>query len=261
MIITHIGGPTALIEIDGWRILTDPTFDPAGGRYGFGWGTSSRKLTGPAIPPERLGDIDVVLLTHDHHGDNLDGAGRALLPAVGTVVTTARGAQRLALPNVRGLASGATTTIHAPGRPGLVVTATPARHGPVLSRPIVGDVIGFAVRRDSSDRVALWVTGDTILHGALRRAASTMEIDVALVHIGGVRFPLTGPVRYTMTAQQAVDLVRLARPRVAIPVHYEGWAHFADGRPAVERSLAAAPVDVRSRVRWLPIGTPQTIAE
>lgn len=25
--ITHIGGPTALIEVGGWRILTDPTFD------------------------------------------------------------------------------------------------------------------------------------------------------------------------------------------------------------------------------------------
>jgi L-ascorbate metabolism protein UlaG (beta-lactamase superfamily) len=26
--ITHIGGPTALIEVGGWRLLTDPTFDP-----------------------------------------------------------------------------------------------------------------------------------------------------------------------------------------------------------------------------------------
>jgi L-ascorbate metabolism protein UlaG (beta-lactamase superfamily) len=25
--ITHVGGPTALIELDGWRLLTDPTFD------------------------------------------------------------------------------------------------------------------------------------------------------------------------------------------------------------------------------------------
>ena len=31
--ITHIGGPTVLIEVGGWRILTDPTFDPPGRRY------------------------------------------------------------------------------------------------------------------------------------------------------------------------------------------------------------------------------------
>jgi L-ascorbate metabolism protein UlaG (beta-lactamase superfamily) len=28
--ITLIGGPTALIEVAGYRLLTDPTFDPPG---------------------------------------------------------------------------------------------------------------------------------------------------------------------------------------------------------------------------------------
>jgi L-ascorbate metabolism protein UlaG (beta-lactamase superfamily) len=31
--ITYIGGPTALIEFGGLRLLTDPTFDPAGSTY------------------------------------------------------------------------------------------------------------------------------------------------------------------------------------------------------------------------------------
>ena len=31
--MTHIGGPTVLIEIDGMRLLTDPTFDDAGSTY------------------------------------------------------------------------------------------------------------------------------------------------------------------------------------------------------------------------------------
>jgi hypothetical protein len=45
-------------------------------------------------------------------------------------------------------------------------------------------------------------------------------------------------------------------PRVAVPVHYEGWAHFKDGRPALDQALAAASAEVRERVRWLPLGTP-----
>jgi L-ascorbate metabolism protein UlaG (beta-lactamase superfamily) len=77
---THIGGPTLLIAIDGWNILTDPTFDPAGGDYRFGWGTGSHKTSGPAIASADLPPIDAVLLSHDHHEDNLDVAGRALLP-------------------------------------------------------------------------------------------------------------------------------------------------------------------------------------
>jgi L-ascorbate metabolism protein UlaG (beta-lactamase superfamily) len=93
--LTHIGGPTVLIEAGGWRLLTDPTFDPPGQDYRFGWGTGSRKLTGPAMPASELGPIDAVLLSHDHHDDNLDAAGRALLPSAGTVITTAPGAKGL----------------------------------------------------------------------------------------------------------------------------------------------------------------------
>ena len=112
--ITHIGGPTALIEIGGWRLLTDPTFDAPGRRYSFGWGTFSRKLAGPAIAAAELGPLDAILLTHDHHDDNLDAAGRALLPSAGVVVTTASGAQRLG-GGARGLEPWETTRLEAPG--------------------------------------------------------------------------------------------------------------------------------------------------
>ena len=74
--LTHIGGPTVLIEVEGWRLLTDPTFDPAGGKYSFGWGTGSTKLAGPAIAAAELGSIDAVLLSHDHH-DGQPGCDRA----------------------------------------------------------------------------------------------------------------------------------------------------------------------------------------
>ena len=43
--ITLIGGPTALIEIDGFRLLTDPTFD-APGTYQLPH-VKLEKLTGP----------------------------------------------------------------------------------------------------------------------------------------------------------------------------------------------------------------------
>ncbi|HEU4544586.1 MAG TPA: MBL fold metallo-hydrolase [Jiangellaceae bacterium] len=259
MIITHVGGPTVLIEFDGWRLLTDPTFDPAGGHYDFGWGTSSEKLAGPAVAASDLPPIDAVLLTHDHHGDNLDIAGRALLQSVKTVITTVSGAHRLRLTSARGLDAGDTVRLNAPAKPALEVTATPARHGPPLSGPIVGDVVGFALRRPADDGVVVWITGDTVLHRPLRRVAASMAVSVALVHVGGVRFPMTGPVRYTMTGRKAVELIGIARPRVAVPVHYEGWAHFKAGRASVERALATASDDVRRRVHWLPIGSPQHI--
>jgi L-ascorbate metabolism protein UlaG (beta-lactamase superfamily) len=251
--LTHIGGPTVLIETGDWRLLTDPTFDPPGGSYRFGWGTGSRKLTGPAIAASDLGRIDAVLLSHDHHDDNLDPAGRAMLPSAGTVITTASGAGRLG-GNARGLAPWASTLLEAPGRPSIEVTATPCRHGPPLSRPIVGDVVGFALGWDGQEHGVLWISGDTVLYDGVRQVADRLQVETALLHLGGVRFPVTGPVHYTMTAAQAIELCRLLEPRTIIPIHYEGWKHFREGREAIEHEFAQAPAGLRERVRWLPIG-------
>jgi L-ascorbate metabolism protein UlaG (beta-lactamase superfamily) len=209
-------------------------------------------VTGPAIEPADLPPLDAVLLTHDHHADNLDDAGRALLPSAPVVVTTTSGATRLG-GTARGLRPWQTTVLEAPGRPGLEVTATPARHGPPLSRPVAGDVVGFALRWEGQRDGVLWISGDTVLFGGLRQVAERLRVDTAVLHLGGVRFPVTGPLRYSMTGRQAVELCRLLGPRTVVPVHYEGWSHFAQGRAGLERDLARAP-EVQRTVRWLPIG-------
>ena len=257
--LTHIGGPTVLIQVGGWRLLTDPTFDPPGQKYNFGWGTGSRKLAGPAIAASDVAPIDVVLLTHDHHGDNLDPAGRALLPSAEVVVTTISGAKRLG-GGTRGLEPWATTRLDAPGRAPIEITATPCRHGPPLSRPLAGDVVGFALRWDGQPHGVLWISGDTVLYDGVRQVADRMQVDTALLHLGGVQFTVTGPVRYTMTAKDAVELCRLVNPRTAVPIHYEGWKHFQQGREGIEQELARAPEEIRERFRWLPLGVGVEIA-
>ena len=259
MRLTHIGGPTVLIEVGGWRLLTDPTFDPQGGSYRFGWGTGSRKLAGPAIAASDLGAVDAVLLSHDQHDDNLDAAGRAFLPSAGVVVTTAAGARRLG-GAARGLEPWASTRLEAPDRPPIEITATPCRHGPPLSRPIVGDVVGFALAWEEQAHGVLWVTGDTVLYDGLREVAARLTVDTMLMHLGDVHFPITGPLHYTLDAGEAVALCELVRPRTAIPVHYEGWSHFREGREAIERRLAVAPETVRRSIRWLEPGVATMIA-
>jgi L-ascorbate metabolism protein UlaG (beta-lactamase superfamily) len=247
--VTHIGGPSTLLEIAGWRILTDPTFDPPGRRYAFGWGTSSRKQTGPALAAGDLGPVDAVLLTHEQHADNLDDAGRETLARSPVVVTTRAGARRLGA-RARGLRSWQTTHLTAPGKPRITVTATPCRHGPPLSRPVAGPVIGFALRWDGQEHGVFWITGDTVLFRGLRAVPRRMPIDTVLLHLGAVRFPLTGRLHYSMTAAEAVDLCRLAQPRTVIPVHYEGWSHFTEGRAAVEQAFAATPDHLGDRLHW-----------
>ena len=74
--LTHVGGPTVLIEVGGWRLLTDPTFDAPGRRYALRLGhvvAQARRAGGRRRATSA--PIDAVLLTHDHHADNLDDAG------------------------------------------------------------------------------------------------------------------------------------------------------------------------------------------
>ena len=60
---TLIGGPTVLIEIGGFRVLTDPTFDPPGSYEARG--IVLTKHTSPAITPSELGLVDLVVLSRD----------------------------------------------------------------------------------------------------------------------------------------------------------------------------------------------------
>src|SRR6201993_3692270 len=155
--ITLIGGPTALIEIDGFRLLTDPTFDSPGS-YQLPH-VKLEKLTGPAMGSEAIGEIDAVLLSHGQHSDNLDHSGKDFLAKARRVLTTEAGAKRLG-----GHAGG-----FAPwGRPGVekggappATPAPPARHGPPGIEPLSGDVIGFVVASDRPGARPIYVSGDT----------------------------------------------------------------------------------------------------
>ena len=75
--ITYVGGPTAIIDIEGARFLTDPTFSvPAHYKSGS---VVLDKTEGPTVPVAGIGRIDAILLSHDQHADNLDPAGRTLV--------------------------------------------------------------------------------------------------------------------------------------------------------------------------------------
>jgi hypothetical protein len=59
-----------------------------------------------------------------------------------------------------------------------------------------------------------------------------------------------------MTARDAGELIGVIKPETAIPIHYEGWSHFKQGRDAAERDFAKAGEDVQAKIRWIPIGEP-----
>jgi L-ascorbate metabolism protein UlaG (beta-lactamase superfamily) len=242
---THIGTATLLLELDGLRLLTDPVFDAPGETWNFGWGTRSTHVEAPALTAEQVGAVDAVLLSHDQHGDNLDHAGRRFLQGVPRIVTTQAAAKRLG-GTAHGLRPFESFTLG-----GYSITATPARHGPPGSLPIVGPVVGFVIEGPGL-RAPIYISGDTVWFDGVAEVARRWRPGVAFLHLGGVRFPISGPLRYTFDAAGAVQAARAFSDALIVPVHYEGWTHFAQGRAEFEAAFTAAGLD--GRVRWLRRG-------
>src|SRR6476646_5161477 len=197
---TYIGGPTALLEVAGLRLLTDPTFDPAGTEYRTPVYTL-RKTDDPAIAPDALGAIDAVLLSHDHHFDNLDHAGRSLLPGARQVLTTPAGAERLG-GNAVGLATWEHVDLPAPGEQTVRITSTPARHGPADGDrgPVTGFLLTDARDVQAPTTPAIYVSGDTVWYEGLRPIAERADVKVAFLFLGAARVREVGPAHLTFAA-------------------------------------------------------------
>jgi L-ascorbate metabolism protein UlaG (beta-lactamase superfamily) len=216
--ITLIGGPTALIEIDGFRLLTDPTFD-APGDYQLPH-VKLEKLTGPALGLDAIGEVDAVLLSHDQHADNLDHSGREFLSHAGRVLTTQAGAKRLG-GRTEGLAPWASTELTKNGR-ALKVTATPARHGPAGIEPLAGDVVGFVLSPRGG--APIYISGDTVWYDGVAEVARRFNCGVVLPFAGAAQ--TRGPFHLTMDTNDTIETARAFPDAVIVPLHTDGWAHF-----------------------------------
>lgn len=246
--VTYIGGPTALLEFGGVRLLTDPAFDPPNGEYHAG-PVTLRKLAGPALTAEQLGPIDYVLLSHDHHFDNLDRSGRAALVHAKRVLTTGEGAERLG-DNAVGLKDWQLIDVEAPQGRTLRVVATPARHGPSgLNR---GAVIGFVLFFTDAPEQAIYISGDTVWYEGVAEVARRYPVRAALLHLGAARVPAVGPFHLTMTASEAVEAAEAFTEAAILPIHFEGWEHFSESKKEIVQAFSNA--GLTHRLHWLELG-------
>ncbi|MGC4173866.1 MBL fold metallo-hydrolase [Demequina sp.] len=219
---TLVGGPTLVFTYAGLTVITDPTFS-APGDYG-----GLTKTRGPAVPPQRLGQLDLALVSHDHHPDNLDDEGRAVLAQVPVALTTTAGAPRV--PGTLGLEPWTSVTVGP-----VTVTAVPALHGPDGVAEHTGPVIGFVLEADGHPTV--YFSGDNSEVAVAREiAAAFPHVDVAILCVGAARVPNRGPDPLTLDAERAAQVAELWPGALIVPVHIEDWAHFSEPREAFQEN-------------------------
>ncbi|RYZ90369.1 MAG: MBL fold metallo-hydrolase [Proteobacteria bacterium] len=237
--ITHVGGPTVLIEVEGVRIVTDPTFDDGPREYK---GSVVLNKTGsPAITADAIGKVDLILLSHDEHADNLDEKGRTFLKQSAQVFTTVSGAERLG-GNAVGLRPWESKVITAANKKSLKITAVPARHGPAGIEPLAGDVTGFVISSPDSKQDIMYVTGDTVWYQGTEEVAKRFKPGLVLAFAGSAQ-PMPIPIRVTMDANEVVEFAHAFPKSTIIPIHQDGWSHFKQSKTDIEQVFETLKLD------------------
>ncbi|MFG2356491.1 MBL fold metallo-hydrolase [Streptomyces sp. NPDC048521] len=237
--VTVLGGPTAVIDMGGLRIVSDPTFDEAG-PHGY-----LIKTTGPARTEAAVGPVDLVLVSHDVHPDNLDERGRAFAKAAPLVLTGPLAAARLGSPAV-GLAPWTSHSVaRGDGGGDLTVLAVPAVHGPEdgdrdADGHVNCEVTGFVLSGRGLPTV--YISGD---NASLRVVAEISrrvpDITAALLHAGAARVPAKFDGRpLSLDSRRAAAAAAVLGADLVVPAHYDGWAHFSEGGADLELAFHEA---------------------
>ncbi|KAL4912736.1 putative Zn-dependent hydrolases of the beta-lactamase protein [Aspergillus aurantiobrunneus] len=250
--VTHIGTATAIFEINGVKLLTDPFFSPAGTTWDMGGGNVLKNTETPALGLENLPPIDAVLLSHEDHPDNLDEPGRRLLDGR-RVFTTPDGAKNLVpRPAVHGLKPWETISVPLGGKE-FEITATPCQHLP--GGECTGFILTnkeFGVAADGKPN-AIYFTGDTVYIDELAKIPEKFHVVAAVMNLGAAFAALPdGPFQITMDGKQGARLFNTIKADYLVPMHYESWGHFTQfGKDLVK---VFEEEGIFERVRWLTPG-------
>lgn len=248
--VYFIGTATVLIRYAGFTILTDPNFLHKGHKVRLGYGLSSIRRTNPAINIEQLPPLDLVVLSHMHE-DHFDRLVEEKLAKDVPIVSTKHATAAL---KKAGFTATRTLDIWdalvvTKGEAQLRITAMPGHHGPgIMDKmlpPVMGSMLEFSV--GGKVRYRMYITGDTLIHEDLREIPRKYpDIDLALLHLGGTK---AFGVLLTMDDKQGVQALRIVKPRLAIPIHFNDYTIFKS--PLSDFVKAVKDAGLQSKVKYL----------
>jgi len=184
-----------------------------------------------------------VLLSHHQHTDNLDPAGRAFLPSAERVLSTTRAAEALG-GNVLGMEPWSEVELESPRGGTVKVTAVHAQHGPDGSDEIQGPVLGFLLSAKNTQEV--YVSGDNASRDVVRTIVQkTGELAIAILNARAVQLPKLDRAYLTLSADHAADVAKILGARTVIPLHFEGWAHCAQGAGELKAAFSGNGISER----------------
>jgi L-ascorbate metabolism protein UlaG (beta-lactamase superfamily) len=261
--ITHIDTACVLININGFKILTDPTLDKKDRffpQYVSRPLAFSKKYIDPALTVEEIGKVDLVLLSHDHHSDNLDKNGRVFIQTVPLVLSTKDAQRRLKNDNTVGLDDWEEYSIETEKIKQLKITAIPAQHTNIKRlNKVMGRVLGFTIEWEGQENGCIYISGDTVLFEGIYELEKRKKVEIAILHLGAGAFPyLKKNLRVTMNGEEAIQTAKLLNPGLVIPIHYKGWWHFKQSVNSLKNEITASGLN--KKFLWLESGVETELA-
>ncbi len=220
MRVTWLGHSTVLLEIDGFRVLTDPVFGERASPVAF---AGPRRFHPPPVKIEGLPPLDLVIISHDHYDHLCFESVMALAKSKVPFITALGVGARL---EAWGIPSERITELdwwesHAIGGGRLAVTATPAQHfsGRGLGDRNVTSWAGWAVRTDHHN---IFFSGDTGLTEEFRTIGSRLgPFDLIMLEIGAFH-EVWGDIH--LGPENALKAVTMLGGGLLLPVH---WSTFS----------------------------------
>ncbi len=226
-----------VIESGSHFILVDPMLGPKGKGIPFSVIRQRPRLNPIVDLPQGstaiLSKVTHCLITHCQklHFDHLDKAGKSFLRKQSIPITCELGDQ--AFLKRRGLVVENTirhweSINWLGGR----LTAIPAKHGYGWIHKTMANGIGYFL--ELSNEPTLYISGDTILTGQVRRALTELKPDISVLAAGTAQLDIGKPI--LMTPDDMMEFVRLA-PKKVIANHLEALNHCSTTREQLSQML------------------------
>lgn len=255
-----IGGPTMVLQLGSFRILTDPMLSP---KSDSAFIIPSHPTTGEKNAPIRRliapadfdkTTINLLLVSHPH-ADHFDKEARnGLSKTLHTIGPKAGQAQITGwgFSDFVGLDWKDSTVIRK-GAETLTIIAVEARHAaadPLKS--MLGKVNGYIIGyRKGSHVYRVYWTGDTVWFDGMSDLASYGKIDLLVPDMGAVGSD--GKIgRRGLNAQDCLHIARVVHPAAIIPIHHSTFSMYVEPIAVLKETMDST--EFKSRLHILGTG-------
>jgi N-acyl-phosphatidylethanolamine-hydrolysing phospholipase D len=240
-----IGGPTYVLQLGSFRILTDPMFCKKGDTAFF---IKQHPTTGQLNAPiKRYADpapfdtagIDLLLISHTHP-DHIDKEARNILNKSLPVIAPSTESRMMVdwgFANTTGLEWGKDTMLNKAGE-SLRITAVKARHAvDEALNTALGKVNGYIIEYNDGHTVyRIYWTGDDVWFDGTQDLKKYGKIDLLIPDMGSVGSD--GKIgRRGLNSTDCLHIISVLDPAMVIPVHHTTFSMYIEPISVLRETL------------------------